>query len=246
MNASASCALFLKSSASNTLLPELRNCASAETDDYTHISQQEDEWGLDGVRAVESVKLRTAIPNEGQKVSTMKLGYHHRRLLQYLLDHPDFAQGLHTQQVIRKAESLIRMGYIDESWRVTEAGKLGLLNERHQQQQIQESSTRLPKRLALTSTMPPPRPSSSAPNSFPCNTTPSSPSTPRPRLSRSTTFRPASKALSTVRPRSSLQSNSNNPPGQQINKPAQAGRIRLLKLKRASLNSNAVPKGWGR
>src|SRR5262245_6132418 len=140
MNASASCALFLKRSASNTLQPELRNCASAETDDYTHISQQEDEWGLDGVRAVESVKLRTAIPNEGQKVSTMKLGYHHRRLLQYLLDHPDFAQGLHTQQVIRKAESLIRMGYIDESWRVTEAGKLGLLNERHQQQQIQESS----------------------------------------------------------------------------------------------------------
>ena len=70
----------------------------------------------------------------------MKLGYHHRRLLQHLLEHPDCAHGLHTQQVKRKAESLIKMGYIDESWRVTEAGKLGLLNERHQQQQIQESS----------------------------------------------------------------------------------------------------------
>ena len=69
----------------------------------------------------------------------MKLGYHHRRLLQHLLDHPDFAHGLHTQQVNRKAESLIRMGYIDESWRVTEAGKSRLLSEQ-QQEQIRESS----------------------------------------------------------------------------------------------------------
>jgi len=52
-----------------------------------------------------------------------------------LLDHPDFAHGLHTQQVTRKAESLIRMGYIDESWRVTEAGKSRLANEEGQQQQ---------------------------------------------------------------------------------------------------------------
>src|ERR1700740_3496348 len=95
--------------------------------------------GLDGVRAVKSLKLRTAIPIEGQKVSKMKLGHHQRRLLQQLLDHPDFAHGLHTQQVTRKAESLIRMGYIDESWRVTEAGKSRLLSEQ-QQQQIQESS----------------------------------------------------------------------------------------------------------
>jgi hypothetical protein len=64
-----------------------------------------------------------AIPMRDSNVSTMKLGYHHRRLLQHLLDHPDFAHGLHTQQVHRKSESLIKMGYIDESWRVTEAGK---------------------------------------------------------------------------------------------------------------------------
>jgi hypothetical protein len=37
MNASANCALFLRSSASNTLLPELTNYGSAETDDYTHM-----------------------------------------------------------------------------------------------------------------------------------------------------------------------------------------------------------------
>jgi hypothetical protein len=43
MNASANCALFLQSSASNTLLPELTNCGSAETDDYTHMLPQEDE-----------------------------------------------------------------------------------------------------------------------------------------------------------------------------------------------------------
>ena len=36
----------------------------------------------------------------------MKLGYHHRRLLQHLLYHPDFAHGLHTQQVKQKAEWL--------------------------------------------------------------------------------------------------------------------------------------------
>src|SRR6516165_7639048 len=65
----------------------------------------------------------------------MKLGYHHRRLLQHLLDHPDFAHGLHTQQVTRKAASLIKMGYIDEFWRVTEAGKSRLANEEGQQQQ---------------------------------------------------------------------------------------------------------------
>jgi hypothetical protein len=70
-------------------------------------------------------------------VSTMKLGYHHRRLLQHLLDHPDFAHGLHTQQVHRKAESLIKMGYIDESWRVTEAGKSRLANDEGQQQHQQ-------------------------------------------------------------------------------------------------------------
>jgi hypothetical protein len=68
----------------------------------------------------------------------MKLGYHHRRLLRHLLDHPDFAHGLHTQQVHRKAESLIRMGYIDESWRVTEAGKSRLANEEARQQQQQK------------------------------------------------------------------------------------------------------------
>ena len=67
----------------------------------------------------------------------MKLGYHHRRLLQHLLDHPDFARGLHTQQVKRKAESLIKMGYIDEFWRVTEAGKSRLANEERQQQHQQ-------------------------------------------------------------------------------------------------------------
>jgi hypothetical protein len=38
MNGSANCALFLQSSASNTSLPELTNCALAETDDYTHFS----------------------------------------------------------------------------------------------------------------------------------------------------------------------------------------------------------------
>ena len=81
----------------------------------------------------------TASPIEGQKVSKMKLGCHRRRLLQHLFDHPDFAHGLHTQQVTRKAESLIKMGYIDESWRVTEEGKSRLLREQ-QQQQIQESS----------------------------------------------------------------------------------------------------------
>jgi hypothetical protein len=70
----------------------------------------------------------------------MKLGYHYRRLLQHLLDHPDFAHGLHTQQVKRKAESLIKMGYIDESWRVTEAGKSSLANEEAQQQQQQTLS----------------------------------------------------------------------------------------------------------
>jgi hypothetical protein len=64
------------------------------------------------------------IPNQGQKVLTMKLGDHQRRLLQHLLDHPDFAHGLHTQQITRKAESLIKMGYIDEFWRVTEARKI--------------------------------------------------------------------------------------------------------------------------
>ena len=70
----------------------------------------------------------------------MKLGYHHRRLLQHLLDHPDCAHGLHTQQVKRKAESLIKMGYIDEFWRVTEAGKSRLANEEEQQQQQQTLS----------------------------------------------------------------------------------------------------------
>jgi hypothetical protein len=69
----------------------------------------------------------------------MKLGYHHRRLLQHLLDHPDFAHGLHTQQVKRKAEWLIKMGYIDESWRVTEAGKSRLANEEGRQQQQQQT-----------------------------------------------------------------------------------------------------------
>jgi hypothetical protein len=68
----------------------------------------------------------------------MKLGYHHRRLLRHLLDHPDFAHGLHTQQVQQKAESLIKMGYIDESWRVTEAGKSRLANEEARQQQQQK------------------------------------------------------------------------------------------------------------
>jgi hypothetical protein len=140
MNASANCALFLQSSASNTLLPELTNRASAEIDDYTHMPHQEDEWGLGGVRAVESLKLRTAQSDERQKVLTMKLAYHHRRLLQHLLDHSDFAHGLHTLQVKRKAESLIKMGYIDESWRVTEAGKSRLANEDGQQQQEQTLS----------------------------------------------------------------------------------------------------------
>jgi hypothetical protein len=78
-----------------------------------------------------------AIPMRDRNVSTMKLGYHHRRLLQHLLDHPDFAHGLHTQQVMRKAESLIKMGYIDESWRVTEAGKSRLANDEGQQQHQQ-------------------------------------------------------------------------------------------------------------
>jgi hypothetical protein len=57
MNASANSALFLQSSSSNILLPELTNCGSAETDDYTHMSQQEDEWGLGGVKEVESLRL---------------------------------------------------------------------------------------------------------------------------------------------------------------------------------------------
>ena len=37
------CALFLQSSTSNTFVPELTNCASAEADGYTHMPQQEDE-----------------------------------------------------------------------------------------------------------------------------------------------------------------------------------------------------------
>jgi len=93
---------------------------------------------MNGARCRQSsriTKTQNGESDEGQKVSTMKLGYHHRRLLQHLLDHPDFAHGLHTQQVHRKAESLIKMGYIDESWRVTEAGKLRLANEEAQQQQ---------------------------------------------------------------------------------------------------------------
>jgi hypothetical protein len=57
MNASANYALFLQSSASNTLLPELTNCAWAETGDYTHTPQQEDEWGWGGVKEVESLRL---------------------------------------------------------------------------------------------------------------------------------------------------------------------------------------------
>ena len=69
----------------------------------------------------------------------MKLGYHHRRLLQHLLYHPDFAHGLHTQQVKQKAEWLIKIGYIDESWRVTEAGKSRLANEEARQQQQQQT-----------------------------------------------------------------------------------------------------------
>ena len=87
----------------------------------------------------ESLNSGTASPIEGQKVSRMKPGHHQRRLFQHLLGHPDFAHGLHTQQITRKAESLIKMGYIDESWRVTEEGKSKLLREQ-QQQQIQESS----------------------------------------------------------------------------------------------------------
>jgi hypothetical protein len=51
-----------------------------------------------------------------------------------------FARGLHTQQVKRKAESLIKMGYIDEFWRVTEAGKSRLGNEEGQQQHQQTLS----------------------------------------------------------------------------------------------------------
>ena len=102
-------------------------------DNYTHMLQQEDESCSVG----ESLRLRTAQSDEGQKVSTMKLGYHHRRLLQHLLDHPDSAHGLHTQQIKRKAESLIKMGFIDESWRVTEAGKSTLANEEARQQQQQ-------------------------------------------------------------------------------------------------------------
>jgi hypothetical protein len=45
MNAYANYALFLQSSASNTLLPELTHCASAETNDYIFMPQREDEWG---------------------------------------------------------------------------------------------------------------------------------------------------------------------------------------------------------
>jgi len=45
MNASASSALFLQSSASNILLPGLTNCGSVETYDSTHMPQQKDEWG---------------------------------------------------------------------------------------------------------------------------------------------------------------------------------------------------------
>ena len=46
MHASANCTLFRQISASNTLLPELTNCASAETDDHPHMPQSEDEWDL--------------------------------------------------------------------------------------------------------------------------------------------------------------------------------------------------------
>jgi len=53
---------------------------------------------------------------------TTRLGKHQKRLLQYLADNPRFALGLHTHQTIRRAESLIRKGYLDESWRVTESG----------------------------------------------------------------------------------------------------------------------------
>jgi hypothetical protein len=78
MNASANYGLFLQTSASNILLPELRNCVSAETDDSTHMPQQEDEWGSAGLRAVESLKLEKRQSIWGRKFQQMKLGYHNQ------------------------------------------------------------------------------------------------------------------------------------------------------------------------
>jgi len=101
-------------------------------------------------------------------------------------------------------------------------------------------------RPVLTSQTLPLKPSSSAPNSFPCSTTPNWRSMPRPKLSRSRPSKPHSKPPSTAKPRSLLQSKRNGQPGQPVGKPAQPCGIRLLKLKLALLNSNAVPKGWGR
>jgi len=96
-------------------------------------------------------------------------------------------------------------------------------------------------RSVLTSQTLPPKPSSSAPNSFPCSTTPNWRSMPRPRLSRSTTSRSAFKVLSTVRPQSLLLSNRNSRPGQPVDKPAQPwqnqiaqAKARLAQLERRS------------
>jgi hypothetical protein len=173
----------------------------------------------------ESLNSGTASPIEGQKVSRMKPGHHQRRLFQHLLGHPDFAHGLHTQQITRKAESLIKMGYIDESWRVTEEGKSKLLREQ-QQQQIQESSNEPSQMIGADINNAATQAELLRAEQLSLSTTPNWRSLPRPRLSRSITFRRASKVLSTVRPRSLLLSNRSRQPG----------RFGLLKLKLASLN----------
>jgi hypothetical protein len=72
MNASANSALFLQSSALNILLPELTNCGSAETDDYTHMPQQ-DEIGSRWRQSSRITKTQNGDSDEGQKVSTMKV-----------------------------------------------------------------------------------------------------------------------------------------------------------------------------
>jgi hypothetical protein len=70
------------------------------------------------------------------------------------------------------------MGYIDESWRVIEAGKSRLANEEGQQQQQQtlsegslnQASEAIGRDIPNTAA-PPPRLNSFAPNSFLCSTT---------------------------------------------------------------------------
>jgi hypothetical protein len=65
-------------------------------------------------------RIRDTERNPSAKI---KLGHRQQRILQRLLNDPEYAQHLHEPESRRKVEMLITMGYLDESWQVTDTGK---------------------------------------------------------------------------------------------------------------------------